>query len=78
MTAGFVLDDFDQATELFSTGDGYSYTRVGNPTTEALERRLADLEGGTEALLVGSGQAALAVTVLGLLQAGDHLVSAST
>jgi len=78
MTAGFVLDDFDQATELFSTGDGYSYTRVGNPTTEALERRLADLEGGTEALLVGSGQAALAVTVLGLLQAGDHLVSASS
>ncbi|MGV8895603.1 MAG: O-acetylhomoserine aminocarboxypropyltransferase/cysteine synthase family protein [Rhodoglobus sp.] len=78
MTAGFVLDDFDQATELFSTGDGYSYTRVCNPTNEAVERAVADLEGGAEALLVGSGQAALAVTLLGLLASGDHLVSASS
>ena len=76
LTAGFVLDDFDQAEELFSTGDGYSYTRVGNPTTEAVERRIADLEGGAEALLVGSGQAAVSIALLGLLQSGDHLVSA--
>jgi O-acetylhomoserine (thiol)-lyase len=78
LTAGFVLDDFDQAEELFSTGDGFSYTRVGNPTAEAVERRVADLEGGAEALLVGSGQAAVAITLLGLLQAGDHVVSASS
>lgn len=78
LTAGFVLDDFDQATELFSSGDGYSYTRVGNPTTEAVEQRIAALEGGAEALLVGSGQAAVAITLLGLLQAGEHVVSASS
>jgi len=78
LTAGFILDDFDQATELFSTGDGFSYTRVGNPTTQALEQRLAALEGGSEALLVGSGQAAVAITLLGLVQAGEHIVSASS
>jgi O-acetylhomoserine (thiol)-lyase len=78
LTAGFVIDDFDHAAQLFSTGDGFSYTRVGNPTAEAVERRVADLEGGAEALLVGSGQAALAITLLGLVQAGDHIVSASS
>lgn len=78
LTAGFVLDDFDQAQELFSTGEGYSYTRVGNPTTEAVEQRVAALEHGAEALLVGSGQAAVAITLLGLLGAGQRLVSASS
>jgi O-acetylhomoserine (thiol)-lyase len=78
LTAGFVLEDFDQASELFSSGDGFSYTRVGNPTAEAVERRVAALERGAEALLVGSGQAAVAVTLLGLLQAGQHVVSASS
>jgi O-acetylhomoserine (thiol)-lyase len=78
LTAGFVLDDFDQATELFATGDGYSYTRVANPTAEAVEQRVAILEGATEALLVGSGQAALAVTILGLVQSGERIISASS
>ena len=78
LTAGFVLDDFDQAEQLFATGDGYSYTRVANPTNEAVERRVAGLEGGAEALLVGSGQAAVAVALLGLVQAGEHIVSASS
>ena len=78
LTAGFVLDDFDQATELFSSGDGYSYTRVANPTAEAVERRVADLEGGAEALLVGSGQAAVAVTLLGLVNSGGRIASAAS
>ncbi|MEP6479995.1 MAG: aminotransferase class I/II-fold pyridoxal phosphate-dependent enzyme [Rhodoglobus sp.] len=78
LTAGFVLDDFDQAGELFSSGDGYSYTRVGNPTAEAVEQRVAALEGGAGALLVGSGQAAVAITLLGLLEAGQHVLSASS
>jgi O-acetylhomoserine (thiol)-lyase len=77
LTAGFVLDDFDQATELFATGDGYSYTRVANPTTAAVEEKIAELEGGAQALLVGSGQAAVAITLLGLLGEGAHVVSAS-
>ncbi|MBN9239909.1 MAG: O-acetylhomoserine aminocarboxypropyltransferase [Micrococcales bacterium 70-64] len=77
LTAGFVMDDFDHAVDHFSTGDGYSYTRVANPTTEAVEQRIADLEGGAEAVLVGSGQAAVAITLLGLVGAGQHIVSAA-
>ncbi|CAN5303968.1 bifunctional o-acetylhomoserine/o-acetylserine sulfhydrylase [soil metagenome] len=77
LTAGFVLEDFDRATDHFSTGDGYSYTRVANPTTEAIEQKVADLEGGAEAVFVGSGQAAVAITLLGLLEAGQHVVSAA-
>jgi O-acetylhomoserine (thiol)-lyase len=78
LTAGFVLDDFDQATELFGGGDGYSYTRVANPTAQAVEQRVATLERGVEAVLVSSGQAAVATTLLGLLSAGQHVVSASS
>ncbi len=78
LTAGFELADFDSAAEQFHGGAGYSYTRVANPTTDALERRIADLEGGAEALLVGSGQAATSIALLGLLSAGDHIVSAAS
>jgi O-acetylhomoserine (thiol)-lyase len=78
LTAGFVLEDFDQAVDLFENGDGYTYTRVANPTAEAVEQKVALLERGAEALLVSSGQAAVAITLLGLLEAGLHLVSASS
>ena len=77
LASGFAFDDFDQARDRFSGDDvGFSYTRMGNPTASAVERKLATLEGGREALLVGSGQAALTVAMLGLLRAGDHFVSA--
>lgn len=84
LTAGFVFDDFEQARDRFAGVDeGYTYSRSGNPTTAAVERRLAVLEGATsapdaEAIVVGSGQAALAVAFLGILQAGDHVVSAAS
>lgn len=77
MTSGFLFDDFDQARERFAgTDDGYTYTRLGNPTNADVERRVALLERSAEAILVGSGQAAVTVALLGLLQAGDHVVSA--
>ncbi|MBD8584482.1 O-acetylhomoserine aminocarboxypropyltransferase/cysteine synthase [Frigoribacterium sp. CFBP 13729] len=79
LSAGFVFDDFAQARDRFAGDDpGYVYTRSGNPTTAAVERRLALLEHGTDALLVGTGQAAITVALLALLEAGDHLVSASS
>lgn len=78
LTAGFVFDDFEQARARFAgEDDGFVYTRMGNPTTAAVERRLAALEGGTDALLLGTGQAALTVALLGILGAGDHLVAAA-
>ncbi|TCU84858.1 O-acetylhomoserine sulfhydrylase [Curtobacterium sp. PhB191] len=77
MSSGFLFDDFDQARDRFAgTEDGYTYTRLGNPTNADVERRVALLERGVEAILVGSGQAAATIAFLGLLQAGDHVVAA--
>jgi O-acetylhomoserine (thiol)-lyase len=77
MSSGFLFDDFEQARDRFAgTDDGYTYTRLGNPTNADVERRIALLERGAEAILVSSGQAAATVAFLGLLQAGDHVVSA--
>jgi methionine-gamma-lyase len=54
--------------------DGYIYTRMKNPTIEAMEDAVAALEGGVKALGCGSGMAAISTTLLGLLQSGDHII----
>jgi len=77
LTAGFEFDDFDHAADHFSTGTGFGYTRTGNPTVRAVERQLADLEGGADAVLVASGQAAVATALLTVAGAGDHIVSST-
>lgn len=74
LTAGFPFEGFDDAEAHFGQGDGFGYTRIGNPTVDAVERKIASLEGGAQALLVASGQAAVSVALLGLLSAGDHVV----
>ena len=57
LTAGFVFDSFAHARARFAgEDDGYTYTRIGNPTVAALERRLARLEGGAEAVVVGAAR----------------------
>ncbi|MGO4533813.1 O-acetylhomoserine aminocarboxypropyltransferase/cysteine synthase family protein [Leifsonia sp. 2MCAF36] len=79
LTAGFEFDSFAQAEGRFGGEEpGYTYSRSGNPTTAALERRVAALEHGREAIAVGSGQAALTVALLGLVQTGDHVLSAQS
>lgn len=76
VSAGFRFEDPDTAAARFSgEADGFVYSRIANPTTAALERRLAALEGGADALVVGSGQAAITTALLGLLQSGDHLLA---
>ena len=57
---------------------GQVYTRIGNPTTEALERRLALLEGGGAAIATASGMAAITTAVLTILRAGDEILSSSS
>jgi O-acetylhomoserine (thiol)-lyase len=54
---------------------GFTYSRVGNPTQDALEQRIAAIEGGAAALALASGQAATALAVLTLVQAGDNIVT---
>ncbi|WP_439592494.1 O-acetylhomoserine aminocarboxypropyltransferase/cysteine synthase family protein [Microbacterium sp.] len=77
LTAGFPFDGFDDAAAHFGQGDGFGYTRVGNPTIDVVERRIALLEGGAQALLVASGQAAVTVALLGLVASGDHIVTST-
>jgi cystathionine beta-lyase/cystathionine gamma-synthase len=61
----------------FRSGEGYAYTRIGNPTIDAVEHTLAALEGGSQALLLASGQAATTVALLSLLEAGQHIVAST-
>lgn len=57
--------------------DGFFYTRLGNPTNDVVEKKIAALEGGVGALITSSGQAASLMSVLNICTAGDHLVSSS-
>lgn len=77
LTAGFEFDDFDHAADHFGTGTGFGYTRTGNPTVRAVERQLAALESGVDAVLVASGQAAVVTALLTVAGAGDHIVSST-
>ena len=57
--------------------DGYFYTRIGNPTTDAVEQKIAALEGGVGAMLTSAGQSATMLSVLNIAHAGDHIISSS-
>ena len=63
-TAAYAFDSTEHAAALFNLeAEGFRYTRIQNPTTAVLERRVAALEGGIEALCLASGQAAVSYTV---------------
>ena len=76
-TTSFVFDSADHAASLFNLQTfGNVYSRLSNPTVAALEERVAALEGGRAAFASSSGMAAEALTLLTLLQQGDHVVAA--
>ncbi len=75
-TTSFVFPDADTAANRFALGDlGPIYTRIGNPTQQVVEDRIASLEGGVGALLLASGQAAETFAILNIAEAGDHVVA---
>src|SRR6058998_370588 len=75
-TSSYVFDSPEHAANLFGLKEfGNIYTRIMNPTQDAVEQRLASLEGGVAALLVASGQAAETLALLNIAEAGDHIVS---
>ncbi len=75
-TTSYQFRDTDHAANLFALAElGNIYTRLGNPTTDILEQRIAALEGGAAALAVSSGQAASTLAVQNLARAGDNIVS---
>ncbi|KFI56853.1 O-acetylhomoserine aminocarboxypropyltransferase/cysteine synthase family protein [Bifidobacterium choerinum] len=76
-TTSYVFHDFDHAAARFSLADpGNIYGRLTNSTQAVLEERIAALEGGTAALAVASGAAAVDYAVRNITQAGDHIVAA--
>ncbi|KQN98759.1 MULTISPECIES: bifunctional o-acetylhomoserine/o-acetylserine sulfhydrylase [unclassified Arthrobacter] len=75
-TSSFVFPSAESAANRFSLTElAPIYTRIGNPTQEAVETRIASLEGGVGALLLASGQAAGTFAVLNIAEAGDHIVA---
>jgi O-acetylhomoserine (thiol)-lyase len=76
-TVAYAFDSADHAAALFNLeAEGFRYSRINNPTVAVLERRVAALEGGLEALCVSSGQAALNCAALNLTELGANIVSA--
>ncbi len=76
-TVGYEFESFAAAREIFALRrTGNLYSRTGNPTQSVLEQRMARLDGGVAALATASGQSAVAVALLTLARAGDHIVAA--
>ena len=75
----FKYDSSEEMGKLFDLkASGYFYSRLQNPTTDAVAAKIAALEGGTAAMLTGSGQAASFLSVFNIAGAGDHVIASST
>lgn len=78
-TTSYVFNDTEHAANLFALKEfGNIYTRLMNPTSDVVEKRIAALEGGTGALLTSSGMAAIFLTIHTIAQKGDHIVSSTS
>ncbi len=78
-TTSYAFDSTQHGADLFDLKvQGNIYTRIMNPTSDVLEQRLAQLEGGIGALALASGQAAITYAILTIAEAGDNIVSAGT
>ncbi|MEO9223101.1 MAG: PLP-dependent transferase, partial [Mycobacteriaceae bacterium] len=75
-TTAFAFRDTDHAAALFSLSEpGNIYTRIMNPTQDAVEQRITALEGGVAALMLASGMAATTLAILNIAESGDQIVS---
>lgn len=75
----FSFDSAEQGAALFAGKEkGYSYTRLSNPTTKALEDKLAELENGFGGIALASGMAAITTAYTAILKQGDHMISSSS
>jgi len=78
-TTSYVFKDTDHAANLFALKEfGNIYTRLMNPTTDVLEKRLAAMEGGVGALAFSSGMAAITASILNITQSGQHIVASNS
>jgi len=77
-TTAYQFRDTEHAANLFALKEfGNIYTRIMNPTTDVMEQRIADLEGGVGALAAASGHGAQTMAILTLCEAGDHIISSA-
>lgn len=77
-TTSYAFDDAQHGADLFDLKvAGNIYTRIMNPTTDVLEKRVAEMEGGVAALAVASGMAAITYTIQTIVEVGDNIVSTS-
>ena len=75
----FKYDNTEQMADLFDLkASGYFYTRLQNPTNDAVAAKITALEGGVAGMLTSSGQAASFYSIFNICEAGDHFVSSST
>src|SRR5215467_7657477 len=75
-TVAYEFESAEHAAALFNLEvEGYRYSRISNPTTDVLERRVAAMEGGLQALCVSSGQAAMHFATLNVAAPGTNIVS---
>ena len=75
-SSGFTIDDTQHGADLFDLKvEGNIYSRIGNPTNDVLERRVAEMEGGIGALSLASGMAAITYAIQCIARAGDNIVS---
>jgi O-acetylhomoserine (thiol)-lyase len=78
-TTSYVFRDSDHAANLFALAEpGFIYTRIMNPTTDVLEKRMALLEGGVGALATASGQAAASLAIFNIAKAGEEIVASNS
>lgn len=78
-TASYVFESAQEAEDLFALKKfGNIYTRLMNPTTDVLEKRMAAIEGGTAALATSSGMAAIFLAITNITAAGDHIISSAS
>jgi O-acetylhomoserine (thiol)-lyase len=78
-TTSYVFKSSEHAANLFGLKEfGNIYTRLMNPTTDVLEKRIATLEGGTAAVATASGMAAISLAIFTLAKAGDHIISSAS
>lgn len=78
-TTSYVFDDAQDAADLFGLKkEGNIYSRIGNPTTDVLEKRVAALEGGIGAVATSSGMSAITYAILNIAKPGDEIVAVST
>ncbi|MDG0995856.1 MAG: aminotransferase class I/II-fold pyridoxal phosphate-dependent enzyme [Gammaproteobacteria bacterium] len=78
-TTSFAFDDTQHGADLFDLKvEGNIYTRIGNPTSSALEKRVAEMEGGIGALALASGMSAVTYAILAIAEQGDNIISTAS